>query len=282
MSEAANTIDTCVEIVTPESIAFHYRVAGPFRRLPAFLMDVALRVAIFLTAIFSLLLTIGVAGFGDIMGGIILLAWFLLEWFYGAAFETYWNGQTPGKRLMGIRVLTVDGQPIHGVQALLRNVLRSVDLAPLAPLTMSGEVDEMPLYVIPTCLLGAAACLASDRFQRLGDMAAGTMVVVEEPQERVGVTKVAEPEVVRLAAELPANLVVSRGLSRALANYVGRRRTIVGPRRLEIAAPLAEALAIKFDLPRGTNPDHLLCAMYYRVYIADRPQEREVVEAVMV
>ena len=55
----------------------------------------------------------------------------MLFWFYGGLFETFWNGQTPGKRLLGIRVITLDGQPINALQAILRNVLRIVDAQPL-------------------------------------------------------------------------------------------------------------------------------------------------------
>ena len=49
---------------------------------------------------------------------------FLVSWFYGGFFEAYWNGQTPGKRIMGLRVLSTNGRPINGYQAVLRNLLR--------------------------------------------------------------------------------------------------------------------------------------------------------------
>ena len=55
---------------------------------------------------------------------------FVLEWFYGGLFESLWNGQTPGKRLMGLRVLTTEGQPINGMQAVMRNLLRYADIFP--------------------------------------------------------------------------------------------------------------------------------------------------------
>jgi len=60
-------------------------------------------------------------GAGGVGLSVILVAWFGLSWFYGGFFETVWNGQTPGKRLLGLRVLTVEGQPINALQAVLRN-----------------------------------------------------------------------------------------------------------------------------------------------------------------
>ena len=77
-------------------------------------------------------------GGGPFAAAFGLIAMFVLEWFYGGIFETYMNGQTPGKWVMGIRVLTVDGQPINGLQAVLRNILRTVDLYPMLSLEMFG------------------------------------------------------------------------------------------------------------------------------------------------
>src|SRR5487761_1447235 len=120
-------IDTRIEIVTPENIAFQYRVAGPFRRLPAYLIDVAIRVTVSFLVWIVLAFGFGVLGQVGIGFGLGLVAWVVLDWFYGGLFETYWNGQTPGKRMMRIRVVSDEGQPINGVQAVLRNFLRSVD-----------------------------------------------------------------------------------------------------------------------------------------------------------
>ena len=142
-------LDSSIEIVTPENIAFRYEVAGPFRRLPAFVIDLVIRFAVCVAAMF-------VMGFVGLLGGfpgvgILLLMWFVLEWFYGGLFETYWNGQTPGKRTMGIRVLSENGQPINGLQAVMRNILRFADLMPVLPLSALGA-GETPLG-IPTCLI---------------------------------------------------------------------------------------------------------------------------------
>ena len=93
-------IDTRIEIVTPENIAFQYRVAGPFRRLPAFLIDVAIRVGVAIVGMIAFMLASRSAGVVGPGFGLGLLLWFGLTWFYGGLFEALWNGQTPGKRLL--------------------------------------------------------------------------------------------------------------------------------------------------------------------------------------
>lgn len=266
MSTAAAPTDTRIEIVTPENIAFQYRVAGPFRRLPAYLVDLAIRAALVIALSIGLTMfsMIGQVGFGL---GMFLIGYFLLDWFYGGLFETYWNGQTPGKRLMRIRVVSDEGQPITGWQAVLRNFLRAADSMPAV-----GLIEGYPI-MLPTHLLGLLSTVFTDRCQRLGDLAAGTMVIVEEPQRHYGVARVTEPEAIRLAGELPANFRATRGLARALAAYVQRRQTFPWRRRQEIAMHVAEPLRIKLGLPPGTNYDLLLCALYYRTFIADRVEE---------
>lgn len=266
MSIVAAPTDTRIEIVTPENIAFQYRVAGPFRRLPAYLIDLAIRAALVIALSIGLTAfsVVGLSGLGI---GMLLIGYFLLDWFYGGLFETYWNGQTPGKRLMRIRVVSDEGQPITGWQAVLRNFLRAADSMPPVAL-----IDGLPV-MIPTHLLGLLAVMLSDRCQRLGDLAAGTMVIVEEPQRHYGVARVTEAEAIRLAGDLPANFRASRGLARALSAYVQRRQTFPWRRRIEIAMHVGEPLRVKLGLPPGVNYDLLLCALYYRTFIADRVEE---------
>lgn len=260
-------IDTRIEIVTPENIAFQYRVAGPFRRLPAYLIDVAIRVTVSFLVWIVLVFGFGVLGQVGIGFGLGLVAWFVLDWFYGGLFETYWNGQTPGKRMMRIRVVSDEGQPINGWQAVLRNFLRSADALP--PVV---EFAELPIP-FPTYLLGLMTATMNDRYQRLGDLAAGTMVIIEEPQRHYGMVQINEAEVIRLAGELPAGFRASRGLARALAAYVQRRQTFPWRRRIEIAMHVGEPLREKLGLSANVNYDLLLCALYYRTFITDRIDE---------
>jgi uncharacterized RDD family membrane protein YckC len=262
MVNGAEQLDTRIEIVTPENIAFQYRVAGPFRRLPAFLIDAAIRFAIISLGGLIFAFTFGMIGLEGIVWGLTLVLWFVLSWFYGGLFETFWNGQTPGKRVMRIRVVSIDGQPINGIQATLRNFLLVVDALP-------------PFVILPFPLfqVGLFAALSNDRFQRLGDMAAGTMVVVEEGHWLRGLIDLKDPDVVRLAGQLPVNFQLKRPLARAISAYVERRGSFSFGRRLEIARHVAEPLRERLNLPPNTNLDLLLCALYYRTFITERQEE---------
>lgn len=259
-------LDSRIEIVTPENIAFEYRLAGPFRRLPAYLIDFALRAGVLYAAGVVLPAGFGLIGAERLGIGMVLVCWFLLSWFYGGFFETYWNGQTPGKRVMKLRVLTADGQPITGLQAVLRNVLRAVDSLPLVPI----PGDELFRPVLPLYILGLLAAAMSDRFQRLGDLVCGTIVIVELPQRLHGLAQVTDEGAIELARSLPADISIDRALARALAAYVERRRVFAVSRRSEIARALGEPLCARYSLPPDTSHDLLLMALYYRAFISDR------------
>src|SRR5207253_9329283 len=86
---------------------------------------------------------------------LLFLAFFVIWWFYGVLFETFMNGQTPGKYVLGLRVLTDTGQPINGMQATLRNLLRAADLL-------------LPLF-------GLLVMTLNRKYQRLADLVAGTI-----------------------------------------------------------------------------------------------------------
>jgi uncharacterized RDD family membrane protein YckC len=273
MSAVAH-IDSTVDVVTPENIAFHYNVAGPFRRLPAFLLDVLIRASVFFSMFIALMVAFSFANMAGVAFATVLILWFLLDWFYGGVFEALFNGQTPGKWVVGIRVLSVNGQPINGIQAVLRNILRSLDMFPLISLEALG-IDE-PMYLIPTFMLSLVAMSLNSRFQRIGDLVAGTMVVVEERRWLTGVARLENPRIPQLASYIPADYPISRSLARSLAAYVERRRFFSTPRRREVAGHLAEPLLARFGFPTDTSYDLLLCALYYRAFIADRGGEERV------
>lgn len=263
MNGAVKPIDNRIEIVTPENIEFTYRIAGPFRRLGAYLLDNLLCwvfiavVSLLCFLVFGVFLSQGSVAF------VALVAYFFTSWFYGGVFESLWNGQTLGKRIFGLRVLSEDGQPINGIQAIGRNFLRHADTLPWP----YWPIDE-PVIPLMTLQLGLLFMFVYGRYQRLGDWAAGTMVVLEEPQQLHGVARVTEPAALQLAAQLPVNIVVSRSLGRALSAYVQRRLKVPVARRFEMASHLGEALRERYRLPPGVNYDVLLCAVYHRAFIA--------------
>ena len=255
MATQPEQLDSRIEIVTAENIAFKYHVAGPFRRSVALLIDMLIQVGVFIGLVMAALFfgATGLGGIGIAVG--------LVIWFYGGLFETFWNGQTPGKRVMRLRVVSIEGQPITAMQAVTRNVLRFVDALP----------GQLPFAL---CQVGLFATASNDRFQRLGDLACGTMVVVEEGSRMYGVQRVKEPEAIRLAGLIPVNFEPSRSLARALSVYVERRNRFAFGRRAEIARHLGEPLRLRFNLPPQTSHDMLLCAVYHRAFIADQLGEQ--------
>ncbi|WP_193162939.1 RDD family protein [Microbulbifer hainanensis] len=153
-------LDTTYNVETPEGIDLRAQAAGPVPRILAFAVDVFYR---------SLVLTgLGIAlAFADRAGmGIWLVCSFLLEWFYPVYFEVMRGGQTPGKKAFGLMVVNDNLTPISWGASLLRNLLRFADFLPFA---YAAGVISMTL---------------NRNFQRLGDMAAGTLVVYREAEHR--------------------------------------------------------------------------------------------------
>ena len=258
MAQKLEQLDSIIRVITPENIAFEYRIAGPFRRLPAYLIDLVVMFLIWLamTIFFFplLVLTPGMYIF------IQCVATFGILWFYSGFLESIFSGQTLGKWLLGLRAVNYDGLPINAMQAIMRNLLRFADT-----------------FLV---LAGLVVMTMNQRFQRLGDLVAGTIVVVEERHWLTGIAKLDDPRAIQLAAHLPPNFVISRSLAKALATYVERRRFFHPVRRREVAKHLAEPLLVKFGLPPDTSYDLLLCSLYYRKFIADRgADERQFVAA---
>lgn len=265
-------IDTMLLVETPEKISFQYQLAGPFRRIIAYGLDVLFSiVGFFLMVLLAYLLLLMMAFLTSfvvsssffselfvIMGAfgsaIVWVLFFVVQWFYGAIMETYYNGQTLGKMVMGFRVISKDGHAIDGVQALLRNFFRLLDVFPM-------------YYLLPTGTVGLVAMMATPKFQRLGDLVAGTIVVVDEKKWVPELAKFSDPRVAQLAEILPEDFVPTRSMLKALAEYVDRRRFLSPSTTYEIAVQLAPKMLEKFGLPANTDHDLLLCAMYFKAFL---------------
>ena len=147
----------------PEGVDFALPLAGPLSRFLALSIDVGVYLALCSVAgrIVSLL---GILS-GDLATAGLVIAYFVVPILYGVACEWLLRGQTLGKRLLRLRVMDATGLRLRFSQVLMRNLLRAVDCLPV-------------LY-----LVGGAVCLVSRRGQRLGDLAAGT-VVVRLPEDK--------------------------------------------------------------------------------------------------
>jgi uncharacterized RDD family membrane protein YckC len=153
------------QVVSTEKVPIRYRVAGLGSRFLAWLADFGLMAVLaFAGALLSMVLEIGRAGLGP---AVLSLVVFVLMWGYFLLFEWLWQGQTPGKRLVGLRVIQWRGTGISFAQAAIRNLLRFVD-------------------ALPFCYAVGFVVAASNREnRRLGDFAADTLVVHVEHQPRL-------------------------------------------------------------------------------------------------
>ncbi len=155
-------------IETPEQVALDFTLASVGSRFLALALDTLVQAsaiaAVILVAV-AVLVATGVAwrGIGVWVEAAALLTLFTLYYGYFGVFEALWSGQTPGKRVVGLRVLSVTGRPVSVSEAVLRNVVR--------------VADQLPgIYAV-----GILFVLVTGRNQRLGDLAAGTVVVHERP-----------------------------------------------------------------------------------------------------
>lgn len=204
-------IDALRRVETPEGIALELKPAGPLPRTLAWGLDFAIRAALYLT--------LGILGslFGRIGLGIFLVGLFLIEWFYPVFFEVLNQGQTPGKWAVGLRVLGTDGLPVTWSQAMVRSLLMTVDFLPVG-------------YAA-----GVAAMLLGRHAQRLGDLAAGTLVVhlAARPGPR-GQTPEGGTAVGAFAPALP----LTAAEQRAVVAFAERLPTLAPLRAQELAEVL--------------------------------------------
>lgn len=230
-------VDERLQIETPENVAFGYEIAGIGSRFLSTLVDsLILGVLLVLGSIGGGLLTNvgdaivdGSAGYIAAVFGIIS---FLIFFGYYVIFEVVWNGQTPGRRVFGMRVVDLDGVPIGLAAAAIRNLVRLIDFLPV-------------LYG-----LGVVVMFVNRRSRRLGDLAAGTLVVFDRP---VSLDQLAAPVTAPVAAEstLPLGRVSAESVLLA-QDFLSRRSQLTTERRLirpilqhlydEMGVPLEERL----------------------------------------
>jgi|Deesub1362B_J571_1020462.scaffolds.fasta_scaffold05809_3 uncharacterized RDD family membrane protein YckC len=232
-------------IMTPEHVGIRFLLAGLGSRSLAFLLDSLFRI-LFITALVVLGLILGhfipaldptgtlmrlsatwLVALGVLVYTVIDLGYFLL-------FEGFWEGQTPGKRILGLRVIRVDGRPIGWTESALRNLLRAVDLlAGLYPLGL------LLMFLTPRC-------------QRLGDMAAGT-VVVAEPKEAPPVMAGEPSEEGRFSTSGVDVTRMEAKDYRVIRRFLQRRNTLEATHRSQIARVLAGRLMRRWRL--APRPD---------------------------
>jgi len=201
--------DNQLNLQLPEGAMLNLIPAGVGVRFMAFVVDFIIRITLFIV----LALVAGQMGeFGE---GLMLLTWFLLEWFYPVFFELY-RGSTPGKKLYKLEVVQDNGLPVSASSSLVRNLFRAIDFLPVG------------------YMFGFICTLCNIKFQRIGDLVAGTLVVYEAENK---VYKNIEDD-----RQLQINLPLTPEQQSALLNYIERFDSFSGQRADELAAILEKYL----------------------------------------
>ena len=259
-------------IDTPEQVSIRFPLAGIGSRFLAILIDTLLQAAAYVALVLIFILIISAApksgttgelshtGEKWLIAGLILFH-FLMYWGYFTLFEAFWNGQTPGKKLFRIRVIQDSGRQITFFESLIRNLIRIVDLLP-------------SFY-----LVGIIAMACNRQHKRLGDLAAGTLVVHERPTEEPiwggtgprTITAAAfqpaerEPDFLsqhNLAVALPADSIAQLSAEdlNVIDRFFSRALDMDLNTRAQIAARLAAQMCAKMNIevPKDINPERVL------------------------
>jgi len=195
-------IDTRYRVETPEGIDLQAQLAGPVPRGLAFLIDFSIRAGIYIAGA----IVLGLFGWGQ---GFLLVLLFLLEWFYPVVFEVLMRGQTPGKQMLGLVVVNDDLTPVNWNTSILRNLLRAADILPF-------------FY-----LAGLVSMLINSQFRRLGDLAAGTLVIHKERSHHKRSLPNATPQAPAAPLELDDQI--------AIINFTERHDQLSDSRQQELA-----------------------------------------------
>ena len=214
------TLDHVVE--TPENVVLTYKLAGPAVRLGAYLVDLLLRIALFLGISFA-----AAIGFGQYLPGLtlalLLVLIFALDWLYFSIGEGCFRGKTPGKHLFGLRVIHAGGYPISFWEGIVRNLVRAM--------------DSVSFYGV-----GWLTMLAAGKFRRLGDLVAQTVVVEEKrvtvPREPIILEKIQPLSRNELGGWIPSAHTMA-----LVEEFLSRRGVMTYSRGHTIAVGLARALA---------------------------------------
>ncbi len=181
---------------------------------------------------------------------ILIVVLFLIFAGYFIVFEWLWNGQTPGKRLLKLRVIREDGRPITLWEAIARNLLRIF--------------DAVPGFILPVYSIGLISIFLSSRDQRVGDMFAGTVVVRESLDEAPTFAETFSNPVsdaafrrVQKRTEFQANInLLTEGEIEVVESFLRRRWDLTERQRLwmgwRVALPIMHKLKPDYDLQTFT------------------------------
>jgi uncharacterized RDD family membrane protein YckC len=234
-----------VSFVTPENIEVSYELAGIGSRFLAALVDHLFQILIILAAWFAMSIASQALSLSRVFGGgaplwaqaVLALLIFAVLFGYFAAFEIAWAGRTPGKRLAGLRVVRDNGYPLDVYSSLVRNLVRIVDFLP-------------PPYGV-----GLVSVFVSREYKRLGDFAAGTIVIKEVPYSPI--TPPTAPPLSTLANLFRGMIVSVEDITPdeylLIRRFLDRRLEMdsaaQGHVAMRLAQPLLDRLGIRVPIP---------------------------------
>jgi uncharacterized RDD family membrane protein YckC len=238
-------LDDELVIETPERVELHYVLANVGNRFLAAAIDHVIQLAAIVAIVLIAGLITGWRLFADIgtwTAALTVLVVFAIYWGYFVLFETLWSGQTPGKRIMRLRVVREDGRPVRFFEVFVRNLLRlALDFQPFGS------------YAI-----GVVSIIFSARSKRVGDFVAGTVVVKERATEApslaeiISISNIEQQRLQRASA--PPFFADTRLLSeselRAMEAFLKRRFELTEINRVALAARIAQPVMVKL----GINP----------------------------
>jgi uncharacterized RDD family membrane protein YckC len=222
--------------VTPEAVPVILDVAGIGSRTIATLVDSLIQFAVFL----AIAWIASAADIGDTAAGVVsLVAFFVVVWGYFIALEGLWSGRTPGKAAAKIRVVRADGRPVTWSQVTVRNLVRIIDF--------------LPVYY----LVGGLFVVLTRRSQRVGDLAAGTVVVRDRPARSPAMLPIS-PNAAAAARTLDTTSVSEREFA-LVRSFLERRGSLVDDSRRRVAGELVTTIRSKVaGATRWTGDDESL------------------------
>jgi uncharacterized RDD family membrane protein YckC len=222
---------------TPEGVRFRYRLAGPAARFLAVSIDLA-TIMFISSSITSLGYLLGAIS-SDVVAAAQYVAYFVITFGYSILFEWLWRGQTIGKRVLKLRVVDADGLRLTSSQIIIRNLLRLVDLLPIG-------------YTV-----GGVCLLFSSKLQRLGDLAANTVVIRIDTRVRPDLTPILGDSYNSLRAHphLAARLrqSVDPAEAQIALEAVLRRDKLDAAARVQLFASLAEHFRSLMTFPGSST-----------------------------
>jgi uncharacterized RDD family membrane protein YckC len=222
-SSHERSLDLYLRVETPEDVVLSYRLAGPALRLWAYLIDLLVRIGL-CTGMMMMLNCSGLLFLlpGTALG-IFLVLVFIAEWGYYIIGEGFFRGKTIGKQIFRLRVIHEEGYPITFWAAFLRNIVRAADF--------------LALYGVALLTM-----IVAGKFQRLGDLAART-IVVEERHIRLPLDPLILEKIAPLARGEIGSFVPSDQTLALIEQFHGRRSALTYERGHEMALVLARVLA---------------------------------------